>query len=62
MLEHEKPIQSFTWDEDGAVTVDWVILAAAVALLSIPVLTAVNASVQTGANSVAEDMENAVND
>lgn len=50
----------FLDDEDGAVTVDWVVVTAAVALLSIPLLTTIRASVQTGTNSVAADMEAAV--
>lgn len=57
MLEVKKRIQSFVIDEGGAVTVDWVVLAAAVAFLSIPVLTAVTTSVQGGADTIATDVE-----
>jgi len=42
--------------EDGAVTVDWVVLAAAVMLLSIPVLATIKTSTQTAATGVAADM------
>lgn len=59
MLEPKEPVKSFSRDEDGAVTVDYVVLAAAVAFLSIPVLTAVTTSVQSGTDNVAEDMEEA---
>lgn len=47
---------SFLQDEDGAVTVDWVVLAAAVMLLSIPVLTTIKGSTETAASDVASDM------
>ena len=46
----------FLRDEDGAVTVDWVVLAAAVMLLSIPVLTTIKGSTETAAGDVASDM------
>lgn len=46
----------FLHDEDGAVTVDWVVLAAAVMLLSIPVLTTIKGSTETAAGDVASDM------
>jgi len=50
----------FLREDEGAVTVDWVVVTAAVALLSIPVLTAISASLQTGTDSVASDLEDAV--
>ncbi len=34
-------IKTFRWDEDGAVTVDWVVLTAAIVGLGIAVITAV---------------------
>ena len=46
----------FLAEEDGAVTVDWVVLAAAVMLLSIPVLTTIKSSTETAAGDVASDM------
>lgn len=39
MLEHFK---NFTKDESGAVTVDWVVLTAAVVALAIAAITAIN--------------------
>ncbi|MEZ5753995.1 MAG: hypothetical protein R3D90_04210 [Paracoccaceae bacterium] len=47
---------SFLQNEEGAVTVDWVVLAAAVMLLSIPVLTTIKGSTETAAGDVASDM------
>lgn len=45
-------IKTFRADEDGAVTVDWVVLTAAVVGLGIAVLSAVN----TGANDLAGEI------
>ena len=44
---------AFIRDEDGAVTVDWVVLTAAIVGLGIAVLT----SVRTGATDLAGDIE-----
>jgi len=45
-------IKNFRADEDGAVTVDWVVLTAAIVGLGIAVLT----SVRTGAADLAGDI------
>jgi len=50
MLNH---IKTFHADESGAVTVDWVVLTAAVVGLGIAVLT----SVSTGAELMADNIE-----
>ncbi|HDR29343.1 Flp family type IVb pilin [Rhodovulum sp.] len=49
-------IKRFHKDESGAVTVDWVVLTAAIVGLGIAVLT----SVRTGVNHVAEEIEGAL--
>jgi Flp pilus assembly pilin Flp len=46
-------IKNFRADEDGAVTVDWVVLTAAIVGLGIAVLT----SVSTGAELMADNIE-----
>jgi len=46
-------IKNFRADEDGAVTVDWVVLTAAIVGLGLAVL----ASVRTGAESLADGIE-----
>jgi len=46
-------IKNFAADEDGAVTVDWVVLTAAIVGLGIAVLT----SVSTGAELMADNIE-----
>tara|TARA_R110002110_G_C12847085_1_gene659047 strand:+ start:135 stop:314 length:180 start_codon:yes stop_codon:yes gene_type:complete len=45
-------IKNFRNDEDGAVTVDWVVLTAAIVLLGV----AVGNSVGTGAKTLATDV------
>ncbi len=49
-------INDFRNDEAGAVTVDWVVLTAAVVGLGLAVI----ASVRTGANSVAGQIQNSL--
>lgn len=46
----------FLKDEDGAVTADWVVITAAVMLLSIPVLSTISDATTTGATNVATDV------
>lgn len=46
-------IENFRNDEAGAVTVDWVVLTAAIVGLGLAVI----ASVRTGANSVASQIQ-----
>jgi len=46
-------IKNFRADEDGAVTVDWVVLTAAIVGLGIAVL----ASVRTGATDMADNIQ-----
>jgi hypothetical protein len=49
-------IATFLQGEDGAVTVDWVVLAAAVVLLSVPMMVVMKDSTETAASGVAADM------
>jgi Flp pilus assembly pilin Flp len=49
-------IKNFRADEDGAVTVDWVVLTAAVVGLGIAVLGAVNGGAGTLANGIADEL------
>ena len=49
-------IKTFRADEDGAVTVDWVVLTAAIVGLAIAVL----ASVRGGANQMGENIGTAL--
>ena len=48
-----KFIKKFTRDEDGAVTVDWVVLTAAVVGLAVAAYT----SIETGASNLTADTE-----
>lgn len=49
-------LRRFFRAEDGAVTADWVVLAAAVCLLSVPLMTAMLGAVDTSATNVADQV------
>ena len=53
-------IKTFHADEDGAVTVDWVVLTAAVVGLGIAVLTSVSNGAETMASNIETQLETAV--
>lgn len=55
-------IKTFRADEDGAVTVDWVVLTAAIVGLGIAVLGSVRGGAQTMAGNVATELGTAVPD
>ena len=52
-----KFIKSFRKDENGAVTVDWVVLTAAVVGLGIAGVTAVNTGITDLANEIQTSLE-----
>lgn len=49
----------FQKDEDGAVTVDWVVLTAAVVGLGLIVLALVRPAIENAGNVIAADINNA---
>jgi len=51
-------IKNFRNDEDGAVTVDWVVLTAAVVALAVAVSTVVGDAVDNELNAIALAVEN----
>jgi Flp pilus assembly pilin Flp len=53
----KKILRRFYTADDGAVTADWVVLAAAVCLLSVPVLSAVLGAVDSGATTIAAEVQ-----
>lgn len=55
-------LRDFLNGEDGAVTVDWVVLAAAVVLLAVPIATTVRSSVTTAAVGIADQVTAAAED
>ena len=55
-------INTFIADEDGAVTVDWVVLTAAVVGLGIAVLASVKGGAETMATNIAAELGTAVPD
>ena len=53
-------IKNFAADQDGAVTVDWVVLTAAVVGLGIAVLSAVSNGAETMAANIERELETTV--
>ena len=51
--------KSFRNDESGAVTVDWVVLTAAIVGLGIVVLQTIGGSVESTADAIAAEIDNA---
>ena len=51
-----KFIKNFRKDEDGAVTVDWVVLTAAIVGLGIAAVTTVSNGIDTAATELATDL------
>lgn len=53
-----KFINAFVKDEDGAVTVDWVVLTAAIVGLGIAVLTSVSGGTTSLADKISSSLSN----
>ena len=56
-----KLFKKFSADESGAVTVDWVVLTAAIVGLGIAVLAAVSGEMANVAGGIGDDMANQLN-
>ena len=54
-------VKNFRNDEDGAVTVDWVVLTAAIVGLGIVVMNTVGTGLNTTAGKLSASVSNAVN-
>jgi len=52
--------KAFASDESGAVTVDWVVLTAAIVGLGLVVMTTVGTAIKTEATHIATDVGNKV--
>ncbi len=50
-------IRSFISDDTGAVTVDWVVLTAAVVALTIGVMAGITVATDTGADNIKDAVE-----
>jgi Flp pilus assembly pilin Flp len=59
MMELFKLVKTFKNDESGAVTVDWVVLTAAIVGLGIAVLTAVAGSIGNVTDAIEGDLATA---
>ena len=55
-------MKNFAADESGAVTVDWVVLTAAIVGLGIAVLTSVSTGAELMADNIEEELGTAVPD
>jgi len=53
-------IKNFAADESGAVTVDWVVLTAAVVALGLAVLSVVRPGAKTGSDNIAAELSKAI--
>jgi len=53
--------KTFEKDEDGAVTVDWVVLTAAIVGIGLVVLSIVRTGVIDAANDIASELTDAIN-
>ena len=58
-MELFKLVKNFRKDEDGAVTVDWVVLTAAIVGLGIAVMVAITNNIQTVTQSIEADLNDA---
>lgn len=52
-----KKLQSFWIEEDGAVTVDWVVLTAAVVVLGVAVANTIQAPVNSELTEIATELQ-----
>ena len=53
-----KLFTKFTNDESGAVTVDWVVLTAALVAIAIAVVTLIADGVETASNGINDNLKN----
>ena len=54
-----KLFTKFANDESGAVTVDWVVLSAAIVGIAIAVVTLISGGIETAANGINDELTNA---
>ncbi|WP_319638959.1 Flp family type IVb pilin [Rhodobacter sp. Har01] len=55
-------VRRFKRDEDGAVTVDWVVLTAAIVALGLVVMSAIRPAITGLSNSIATEIDEADKD
>ena len=54
-----KLFTKFANDESGAVTVDWVVLTAAIVGIAIAVITLISGGIQDASNGINDELKNA---
>ena len=52
-------LTKFSSDESGAVTVDWVVLTAAIVGIAIAVITLIGGGIQDASNGINDELKNA---
>ena len=57
----KKFLNAFVKDEDGAVTVDWVVLTAAIVGIALGVIAVIRTSLGTASSNIAASLTAAVN-
>lgn len=57
---HYANIYIFTKNESGAVTIDWVVLTAAIVAIVIAMITLISGGVEDAANGINAELENAL--
>ncbi len=56
----KKFLNAFAKDEDGAVTVDWVVLTAAIVGIALAIIAVIRTSLNTAASEIALSIDNAL--
>ena len=56
----KKFLNAFAKDEDGAVTVDWVVLTAAIVGIALAVVTVIKSSLQGAATDIGAGIDTAI--
>ncbi len=56
----KKFLNAFVKDEDGAVTVDWVVLTAAIVGIALAIIAVIRTSLDTAATDIAEAITDAM--
>ncbi len=56
----KKFLNAFAKDEDGAVTVDWVVLTAAIVGIALAIIATISSSLNNAADAIALSLDNAL--
>lgn len=59
-LRLRRPVKSFTKDETGAVTVDWVVLTAALVGIALTLISTITAGIEEAATDIRNELTSAL--